>query len=76
MLNKKYLLAALVTLAASSAAFAAYSPSHYVERSYFANADLTSYVGSSTQFCSGTFYSSGTTSQYYSELKIPCNKPL
>ena len=68
----KFIIAAAATIISTSA-FAAYSPSHYVERVYYQSANNSSIVGESTRFCSGSFYSTGTTTAYYSELKISCN---
>jgi hypothetical protein len=68
------LIIAVATTIITTTAFAAYSPSHYVERVYFQSANNNSIVGESTQFCSGSFYSTGNKTPYYSELQIACNK--
>lgn len=73
-LKKKFLLAGLLTIAASSAAIAAYYPTHYIERIYFSDAAKTKEIGDFTQFCSGSRFSFGGTSPHYSELKIPCRR--
>ncbi|MGB1298601.1 MAG: DUF6289 family protein [Psychrobium sp.] len=72
--KKKALLAGLFTIVASSAAYAAYTPTHYIERIYFSDAAKRNQIGDFTQFCNGSRYSNGSTSQYYAELKIPCRR--
>lgn len=72
--KKKALLAGLFTIVASSAAYAAYTPTHYIERIYFSDAAKVYSVGNMTQFCTGSTYYSGEITNYYSELKIPCRR--
>jgi len=71
-IKKKIILAGLLTAAASSAAFAAYYPSHYVERMYFDSAAKIHSIGESTLMCNGRTYSTGESSQHYNEIKFSC----
>ncbi|MBA6263326.1 hypothetical protein [Colwellia sp. Bg11-12] len=68
----KLIIAAAATIFTATT-FAAYSPSHYVERVYFQSANSNSIVGESTRFCSGSYYSTGSTTPYFSELRIACD---
>ena len=74
-IKKKILLAGLFTAATSSAAFAAYYPSHYVEKEYYSDAAKTQYSGSLIQTCSGRYHSYGKITEYYTvEIKVPCHR--
>jgi len=75
-IKKKIILAGLLTAAASSAAFAAYYPTHYVERAYYADATMTVVIGESTQFCSGRYVQTGETSQFHRGIRHSCNGPV
>ena len=71
--KKKLLLAGLLTATASSAAFAAFYPSHYIEKEFYSDAAKTKLVGSMVQTCYGRIYRHGEVTQYYSiEAKAPC----
>ncbi|OIQ46569.1 MAG: hypothetical protein BM565_11010 [Gammaproteobacteria bacterium MedPE] len=72
--KKKLLLAGFLTATASSAAFAAFYPSHYIERYYYSDAAKKKEVGSLTQFCSGSTYYTGKVTPYFHELTIPCRR--
>jgi len=73
-ITKTTTLTALVATLITTVTVAAYYPSHYVERAYYSDASKAQYVGESTQFCSGSYYSTGTVTAYYSELRISCNR--
>jgi len=73
-IKKKILLAGLLTVAASSAAVAAFYPTHHYERAYYATADKTGRaIGEATQFCSGTYIQTGKTSPHYRGISFPCS---
>jgi hypothetical protein len=72
-IKKKILLAGLLTVAASSAAVAAFYPTHHYERAYYATADKTRVIGEATQYCSGKHVQTGKTSAHYRGISFPCS---
>jgi len=57
----------------TSAAFAAWYPSHHQEREYYHDAAKTQHAGHTIQWCSGRFSKYGKITEHYTiEENFPC----
>lgn len=75
-MKNKIKLATLMVVGslALTSAFAAFYPTHSIEREYYAGPNSTQIVGSMFQNCSGRTIQIGQVTPYYDEGKMPCPK--